>query len=101
MHYSFNYSLSICLFQQTEILKFVFVIYFRVLKCEKKTELLSPVLRGLSKFAHLINIDFFSDINIALKRLINSGVRHFTLIIMFLVFFVERKADCFLFIANQ
>lgn len=58
---------------QTEILKCVFVIYFRVLKQEQKSPLLTPVLRGLSKHAHLISVDFFHDLVMSLKRLISSG----------------------------
>eukprot|EP00794_Sanderia_malayensis_P005157 gene5157-5807_t len=58
---------------QTEILKTLFVIYFRILKQEKRTALLTPVLKGLSKFAHLINVDFFNDLMKSLKLLINSG----------------------------
>lgn len=57
---------------QTEILKFVFVTYFRVLKTVGHSPLLSPVLEGLAKFAHLINIDFFSDLMTALQTLLNN-----------------------------
>lgn len=58
---------------QTEILKFVFVTYFRVLKTVGHSPLLSPVLEGLAKFAHLINVDFFSDLMAALHDLLNNG----------------------------
>lgn len=57
---------------QTEILKFVFVTYFRVLKTVGHSPLLSPVLEGLAKFAHLINVDFFSDLMAALQTLLNN-----------------------------
>lgn len=57
---------------QTEILKFVFVTYFRVLKTVGHSPLLSPVLEGLAKFAHLINVDFFSDLMAALHDLLNN-----------------------------
>lgn len=60
--------------QQTEILKFVFVTYFRVLKTVGHSPLLSPVLEGLAKFAHLINVDFFSDLMAALQTLLNNKV---------------------------
>lgn len=57
---------------QTEILKFVFVTYFRVLKTVGHSPLLSPVLEGLAKFSHLINVDFFSDLMAALQTLLNN-----------------------------
>jgi len=57
---------------QTEILKFVFVTYFRVLKTVGHSPLLSPVLEGLAKFAHLINVDFFSDLMAALQTFLNN-----------------------------
>lgn len=60
--------------QQTEILKVVFVTYFRVLKTVGHSPLLSPVLEGLAKFAHLINVDFFSDLMAALQTLLNNKV---------------------------
>jgi len=46
----------------TEILKRLFVIYFRVLKLGFKSDLLGITLRGLARFSHLINIDFFGDL---------------------------------------
>lgn len=46
----------------TEILKRLFVVYFRVLKLGFKSDLLSVTLRGLARFSHLINIDFFGDL---------------------------------------
>lgn len=57
---------------QTEILKFVFVTYFRVLKTIGHCPLLSPVLEGLAKFAHLINIEFFNDLMAAIQSLLNN-----------------------------
>lgn len=57
---------------QTEILKFVFVTYFRVLKTVGHSPVLSPVLEGLAKFAHLINVDFFNDLMGALHTLLNN-----------------------------
>lgn len=36
-------------------------------------KLLNTVLEGLSEFAHLINIDFFSDLIIVLQKLVASG----------------------------
>ncbi|CAB4012851.1 nucleolar complex 3 homolog [Paramuricea clavata] len=57
---------------QTEIIKLVFSIYFRVLKTSDVCPLLAPVLAGLSKFAHLINVDFFADLMTVLKNLVAS-----------------------------
>jgi nucleolar complex protein 3 len=55
---------------QGDILKLVFATYFRILKAQVH-HLMGPVLEGLSRYAHLINQDFFGDILIALKELIN------------------------------
>ncbi|CAL8081922.1 unnamed protein product [Orchesella dallaii] len=46
----------------TEITKSVFTIYFRALKTSPRSQILSCVLEGLSKFAHVINIDYFGDL---------------------------------------
>lgn len=54
----------------TETLKLLFVLYFRILKHPRPTSLLPAALRGISKFAHLINIDFFKDLMQVLKDLI-------------------------------
>ena len=54
---------------QSEILKLVFVTYFRILKA-RTPGLIGAVLEGLSKYTHLINQDFFGDILEALKDLI-------------------------------
>lgn len=54
---------------QAEILKLVFVTYFRILKAHTP-HLMGAVLEGLAKYAHLINQDFFADILEALKDLI-------------------------------
>jgi len=56
--------------QHTETLKLLFVLYFRILKHPRPTPLLPAALRGISKFAHLINIDFFKDLLQVLKDLI-------------------------------
>jgi nucleolar complex protein 3 len=55
---------------QGDILKLVFATYFRILKAQVH-HLMGPVLEGLSRYAHLINQDFFGDILVALKELIN------------------------------
>ena len=60
----------------------VFVTYFRILRHnidnDKQNQkwfkaLLSPVLEGLSKFAHLINFEFFDDLIGILHQLIKFG----------------------------
>ncbi|KAL2440709.1 Nucleolar complex-associated protein 3 [Exophiala dermatitidis] len=57
---------------QSETLKIVFVIYFRILKA-RVPELMGAVLEGLAKYAHLINQDFFGDILEALKDIISQA----------------------------
>ncbi|XP_006825730.1 nucleolar complex protein 3 homolog [Saccoglossus kowalevskii] len=58
---------------QTEIIKMVFAIYFRILKRAETSSLLPSVLEGLAKFAHLINVEFFDDLVKVLHELIQSG----------------------------
>lgn len=55
--------------QQTETLKLLFVLYFRILKNPHPTCLLPAALQGISKFAHLVNIDFFKDLMQVLKEI--------------------------------
>ncbi|PFH54386.1 hypothetical protein AMATHDRAFT_72874 [Amanita thiersii Skay4041] len=55
---------------QTETLKLLFTLYFRVLKNPAPTPLLPAALHGISKFAHLVNVDFFKDLMAVLKRLL-------------------------------
>lgn len=57
----------------TETTKLVFTIYFRILKSFPKSGLMGSVLEGLSRFAHVINIEFFSDLVVVFKDLLNSG----------------------------
>ena len=40
----------------------MFVLYFRILKSEKRIPLLPAALQGISRFAHLVNVDFFKDL---------------------------------------
>eukprot|EP01135_Chromosphaera_perkinsii_P006062 Nk52_evm3s388 gene=Nk52_evmTU3s388 len=54
----------------TDTVKMVFLTYFRILKNANISRLLPTVLKGLSRNAHLINIDFFSDLMEVLKKLI-------------------------------
>lgn len=49
------------------------MIYFRILKNPNPTPLLPAALKGIARFAHLVNIDFFKDLMIALKSLIARG----------------------------
>lgn len=55
-------------------MKYVFATYFRILRKMADTALISPVLAGLSKFAHLINVNFFDDLIISLENLIDQKV---------------------------
>ncbi|KAI5781154.1 nucleolar complex-associated protein-domain-containing protein [Geopyxis carbonaria] len=57
---------------QSETLKMVFVTYFKILK-ERPAGLMGATLEGLAKFAHLINVDFFGDLLVALKELIEDA----------------------------
>lgn len=69
----------------TQILSHIFFVYFRLLKDiieleesdkrndTKMNQCLTPVLEGLSKFCHLINIDFYNDLIGLLHKLINCG----------------------------
>lgn len=54
----------------TDITKLVFTIFFRILKSAPNSRLLSCTLEGLSKFAHTINIEFFSDLIEVLNNLL-------------------------------
>ncbi|EKM55388.1 uncharacterized protein PHACADRAFT_161374 [Phanerochaete carnosa HHB-10118-sp] len=60
---------------QTETLKLLFVLYFRILKNPHPTPLLPAALRGIAKFAHLVNIDFFKDLMQVLKDLMARETR--------------------------
>ncbi|KAJ3022733.1 Nucleolar complex protein 3 [Thoreauomyces humboldtii] len=55
--------------RHTETLKFVFLIYFRILKNAPNSPLLPAVLEGLARFAHLINVEFFADLLDVLKKI--------------------------------
>ncbi|KAH7722396.1 Protein C37H5.5 [Aphelenchoides avenae] len=56
----------------TETMKHVFATYFRVIRRMPNTALLEPVLEGLSKFAHLINVEFFDDLVSALEEIVDQ-----------------------------
>ncbi|GAM19948.1 hypothetical protein SAMD00019534_031230 [Acytostelium subglobosum LB1] len=55
---------------QTEILKSIFITYFRIIKQAPHSPALASVLEGLAKFAHLISVDFLGDLLAALAGLI-------------------------------
>lgn len=80
----------------------MFVTYFRVLKTVGHSPVLSPVLEGLAKFAHLINVDFFNDLMGALHTLLNNKVLYFTsqgkeaVCIIFLAHFLSRFCESML-----
>lgn len=57
----------------TQTLNKVFWVFFHVLKDGEKLSLLTPALEGLSKFAYLINLEFFDDLNNVLCSLMESG----------------------------
>jgi nucleolar complex protein 3 len=48
------------------------VLYFRILKNPVPTALLPAALQGISKYAHLVSIDFFRDLMRVLKDLMTS-----------------------------
>eukprot|EP01122_Echinamoeba_exundans_P012133 TRINITY_DN5016_c0_g1_i3.p1 TRINITY_DN5016_c0_g1~~TRINITY_DN5016_c0_g1_i3.p1 ORF type:complete len:691 (-),score=154.31 TRINITY_DN5016_c0_g1_i3:2309-4381(-) len=58
---------------QTETLKALFLLYFKVLKNLQKSPLLAPVLEGLSRFAHLINMDLLTNLLELLKDLVSKN----------------------------
>ena len=61
-------------FQQTETLKNLFVLYFSIIKQPKRSPLLPAALEGISKFVHLVNIEFFRDLLIVLKGIITGDI---------------------------
>ncbi|KAL1744529.1 nucleolar complex-associated protein-domain-containing protein [Schizophyllum fasciatum] len=56
----------------TETLKLIFVLYFRILKQPTYTPLLPAALRGVARFAHLVNIDFFRDLMAVLREIVDG-----------------------------
>ncbi|KYQ91413.1 hypothetical protein DLAC_08378 [Tieghemostelium lacteum] len=59
---------------QTEILKSIFIIYFRIIKQAPQSPALSAVLEGLAKFSHLISVDFLGDLLKVLSKLMENGI---------------------------
>ncbi|EPB79894.1 hypothetical protein ANCCEY_00960 [Ancylostoma ceylanicum] len=64
-------TLSTKLKTATETMKHVFQCYFSVLKRVPNVALLEPVLEGLSKFAHLLGVEFFEDIVLTMEGLVD------------------------------
>lgn len=56
---------------QSETLKLLFGLYFRILKLPGWSPLLIPALEGISRHAHMVNIDFFKDLMDVLKSLVS------------------------------
>ncbi|KAM7360569.1 nucleolar complex protein 3 [Cochliomyia hominivorax] len=59
-------------FKLTEIVKMLFNIYFRVLKNDPTSKVLSAILEGLAEFAHVINLDFFADLIEVLNNILET-----------------------------
>jgi nucleolar complex protein 3 len=55
-------------------MKHVFATYFRILRRNSNGSLLAPVLQGLSRFAHLINVEFFDDLIASMQQLVDQKV---------------------------
>jgi nucleolar complex protein 3 len=55
---------------QSETLKIVFSLYFRILKDTDDNAMLSVALDGIAKFARLINAEFFGDLLEALREIL-------------------------------
>ncbi|CAJ0577249.1 unnamed protein product, partial [Mesorhabditis spiculigera] len=62
----------------TESMKHVFQVYFSILKRMPNLYCLEPVLAGLSKYAHLLNVEFLEDIIKCLEDLVDQ--KHLRLI---------------------
>lgn len=58
---------------QTETLKLLFALYFRIIKLPHRSILFPAALDGLAKFAHLVNIDFFRDLMSVLRQHIEGN----------------------------
>ncbi|XP_043207763.1 nucleolar complex protein 3 homolog isoform X2 [Amphibalanus amphitrite] len=59
--------------RHSEILTVVFTVYFKILRQLPRSALMSSVLEGLAKFAHMINVDFFHDLVDSFHGLLASG----------------------------
>lgn len=52
------------------------MLYFRILKAPNWSPLLPAALQGLSRYAHMVNLDFFKDLMHVLKDLITRVPDH-------------------------
>ena len=59
---------------QSETLKLVFGVYLCILKTQVNGSLLAATLEGLTKFAHLVNVEFFTTLLAVLKDLIQDAL---------------------------
>ena len=59
--------------QESVVIQVVFGLYIHVLKRRPNRKLIGVVLEGLAKFAHLVNIEFFSDLLDVLALLLDGG----------------------------
>ncbi len=50
------------------------MLYFSIIKQPHPGPLLPAALEGISKFAHLVNIEFFRDLLLVLKRIVMGDV---------------------------
>lgn len=57
---------------QSELLKTIFLLYFKVLKTPEASNLLPSVLEGMAQFSHLINVDLILNLLEVLKNLIQT-----------------------------
>ncbi|PAV59252.1 hypothetical protein WR25_09895 [Diploscapter pachys] len=64
-------SISTKLKRATEAMKHIFQCFFSILKRMPNVSLLEPTLEGLSKFAHLLSIEFFDDILATMEDLVD------------------------------
>jgi nucleolar complex protein 3 len=55
---------------QTEMLKVVFLLFFKILKNTKRSPILPNVLEAMAQFSHLINLDLLLNIVEVLKEVI-------------------------------
>ena len=55
-------------------MKLVFALYIRILKNTTRTVLLPGALQGITRFAHLVNVDFFKDLMNTLKDIVAEGI---------------------------
>ena len=49
------------------------MLYFSILKNPRPTPLLPAALRGIARFAHLVNVDFFKDLMNTLKEIVGDS----------------------------